>query len=332
MSDNYLAGKTVLVTGGTGTIGRALVQEIIRHQPRTVRVFSRDEFKQYHFSNYLNGIGNVRFLLGDIRDKSRLSLAMEDVDYVFNAAALKQIPSCEYNPFEAVKTNVIGTQNIIECAMEHNVEKVVLISTDKVVNPYNTMGSTKLVAEKLMATANRYKGAKRTIFTCVRFGNVLGSRGSVVPLLIDQLKCGKKLPLTHHDMTRFIMTVERAVFLVLQAVKRAQNGEIFILKMPVVRISDVFEVVNGEYAKLKGYQPCPVVEVGVRPGEKLYEELLSEHEIPFCCEEDDMFVIDEIRKDVEIDKSKYHSAFASPLNKDEILQMLLQLDESEEYH
>jgi FlaA1/EpsC-like NDP-sugar epimerase len=317
----------VLVTGGTGSIGRYLVREIRKHKPHAIRVFSRDEYKQFAFGNELDGTHNVRFLLGDIRDKSRLSLAMEDVDYVFNAAALKQIPSCEYNPFEAVKTNVIGTQNIIECAMEHNVEKVVLISTDKVVNPYNTMGTTKLLAEKLMATANRYKGSKRTVFSCVRFGNVLGSRGSVIPLLLEQLRSGKELTLTHKDMTRFIMTLERAVFLVLQAARRSRNGEIFILKMPVVRIADVFAVLNGEYARRKGYKPCPIKETGIRPGEKLHEELMSEHEVPFCREEEDMFVIDMDKKNMEIDKSKYHSAFAVPLDSQAILEMLLLIDE-----
>ena len=183
-----LKNKKFLVTGGTGSIGKALVKQILNFDPDSIRVLSRDEYSQYCFRRELDNNGKVRFLLGDIRDKERLRLAMDSVDYVFNAAALKQVPSCEFNPFEAVKTNVIGTQNIIEVAMETGVEKVILVSTDKVVNPINTMGTTKLLAEKLMRSANFYKGRRETVFSCVRFGNVLGTRGSVIPLFLSQLK------------------------------------------------------------------------------------------------------------------------------------------------
>lgn len=323
---SYLKGKTVLVTGGTGSIGKALVKEIIRCEPASIRVLSRDEYKQYCFRKEL-GVGSpVRFLLGDIRDRERLRLAMEEVDYVFNAAALKQVPSCEFNPFEAVKTNVLGTQLIIEVAMEKSVEKVILVSTDKVVNPINTMGTTKLLAEKLMRTANFYKGPRKTVFSCVRFGNVLGTRGSVIPLFLSQLKSGKPITLTDKRMTRFVMTLDRAVHLVLKAGEKASEGETFILKMPAIRIEDIVDVLNDSYAKQAGLAAVPVQELGIREGEKLHEDLLFSHEVQYAREEEEMLVVGYNKGQESVSREIYQSEHANYLQADSILKLLLEIE------
>ena len=322
---NYLREKTILVTGGTGSIGKALVKEILKHEPRAIRVLSRDEYKQYCFSRELGANSEVRFLLGDIRDKNRLRLAMDHVDYVFNAAALKQVPSCEFNPFEAVKTNVLGTQNLIDVAMEQGCEKVILVSTDKVVNPVNTMGTTKLLAEKLMRTANLYKGPRKTIFSCVRFGNVLGTRGSVIPLFLSQIEQSKELTLTHPAMTRFVMTLNKAILLVLRAGERALHGETFILKMPAIQVKDLVDTINGPYAKMHGLKDVGVREMGIREGEKLHEELLFDHEVYYCTEEEEMLVVGYNRGSATIDRSVYKSEFSAYLNPEEILDLLLKV-------
>ena len=323
---DYLKGKTVLVTGGTGSIGKALVKDIMQCEPASIRVLSRDEYKQYCFRRELDSNVLVRFLLGDIRDIERLKLAMEGVDYVFNAAALKQVPSCEFNPFEAVKTNVIGTQNIIESAMEKGVEKVILVSTDKVVNPINTMGTTKLLAEKLMRTANFYKGPRKTIFSCVRFGNVLGTRGSVIPLFLSQLRAGEPMTLTHKDMTRFVMSLKKAVHLVLKAGELSTEGETFILKMPAIRVLDLVETLNTSYAEQKQLEPVEIKMTGIREGEKLHEDLLFENEVSYCVEESDMLKVGYRRLETAIDRSVYKSEFANYLNSEQILDILLELE------
>jgi UDP-N-acetylglucosamine 4,6-dehydratase/5-epimerase len=323
---DYLKNKTILVTGGTGSIGKALVKEILKHDPNNIRVLSRDEYKQYCFAQELGHPLSVRFLLGDIRDKDRLKLAMENVDYVFNAAALKQVPSCEFNPFEAVKTNVIGTQNIIEVAMEMRVKKVILVSTDKVVNPVNTMGTTKLLAEKLMRTANLYKGNRDTIFSCVRFGNVMGTRGSAIPLFLKQLRNSREITLTHPDMTRFVMTLNKAVQLVLRAGQNTEHGETFILKMPAIRVRDLIDTLNNEYATLKNLPQVPVLDIGIREGEKLHEELLFDHEVPYCVAGEEMLIVGYSRMNTKIDRSVYQSQFSKYLTGDEILNVLLEIE------
>jgi len=323
MGSDFLKGKNILVTGGTGSIGGSLVRDILNQNPASVRVLSRDEYKQYKLAQSLGHNPRIRFLLGDIRDKERLTLAMESADYVFNAAALKQVPSCEDNPFEAVKTNVIGTQNVIEVAMKLNVEKVVLISTDKVVNPVNTMGTTKLLAEKLMRTAHRYKGSRRTVFSCVRFGNVLGTRGSVLPLFFEQLKQGNPLTLTHPDMTRFLMTMQRAVSLVLKGAELASRGEIFIMKMPSVRMGDLVSVINTEFARVRGLLSVPIDVVGVREGEKMHEELLFENERSMCHEMEDMLVVGFQQRPKQVPENVYKSDCVPLMNRAQILEMLL---------
>lgn len=322
----YLRNKTVLVTGGTGSIGKALVKQILKFNPDSIRVLSRDEYSQYCFRRELKNDSKVRFLLGDIRDKERLRLAMDSVDYVFNAAALKQVPSCEFNPFEAVKTNVIGTQNIIEVSMETGVEKVILVSTDKVVNPINTMGTTKLLAEKLMRSANFYKGPRETVFSCVRFGNVLGTRGSVIPLFLSQLRSSGPITLTHREMTRFVMTLPTAVHLVLKAGELAKDGETFILRMPAIRIKDLIEVMNSKYAETYGLKAVEIAETGIREGEKVHEDLLFSHEVNYASLNDEMIVVGFNRLGTEISQSLYRSEFAPYLNNDQIFELLQQIE------
>ncbi len=323
----FIQGKTILVTGGTGSIGRSLVREVLQHSPASVRILSRDEYKQYCLARDLND-PRVRFLLGDVRDKDRLSLAMEGADLVMNAAALKQVPHSESNPFEAIKTNVIGTQNIIELAMKSDVQKVVLISTDKVVNPVNTMGTTKLLAEKLMRTAHHWKGKRKTVFTCVRFGNVMGTRGSVLPLFLDQLRRGAPLTVTDPDMTRFIMTMERAVSLVLKAASMATRGEIYIFKMPALRMGDLAEVIAGPYAKMRNLPSSGMEIRGGREGEKMHEQLLFESEKQYCQELEDMLVVGLDKQKRDIAPEVYCSDAVKHLSREEILDLVLQVENS----
>jgi UDP-N-acetylglucosamine 4,6-dehydratase len=290
---NIFRSKNILVTGGTGSIGSEIVRKVLQCEPEVVRVLSNDENCLFNLEQELQGHSKLRFLVGDVRDKERLQRAVENIHFVFHAAALKHVPLCEYNPFEAVKTNVLGTQNVIEVAMEQEVEKLITVSTDKAVNPVNVMGATKLLAERLTISANYYKGERRTIFSCVRFGNVLDSRGSVVPSFREQIRNGGPVTLTDPDMTRFVMSIPKAVELVLEAAAMAQEGEIFIFKMPSLRIGDLAQAMIEELAPQYGYDPKSVkVEIrGKRAGEKIYEELLAPDEAMNASETEDMFII-----------------------------------------
>jgi FlaA1/EpsC-like NDP-sugar epimerase len=327
------SNKTILVTGGTGSIGSEIVRQLLYYNPKSIRIFSRDESKQFFMQQELYEYDNIRYLIGDVRDKQRLLYATEGVDYVFHAAALKHVPSCEYNPFEAVKTNVIGVQNVIEAALENEVQRVISISTDKVVNPMNTMGATKLLSEKLISAADYYKGAHKTIFSCVRFGNVMGSRGSVIPLFKEQIRSGTPITLTDRRMTRFMMSIPQAATLVLKAAKYARGGELFILKMPSLNILDLAEVLIEDYEKTYGVKfEQGIREIGIRPGEKLYEELMTLDESARALCNDEMFLIpssiNDKAKSYEYNgfvKAKYeeYSSLNSPkLNKKEILELL----------
>lgn len=323
--------KIVLVTGGTGSIGSEIVRNILKEEPQVVRIYSRDESKQFLMQQELKEFKNVRYLIGDIRDKERLSYAAENVDFIFNAAALKHVPSCEYNPMEAIKTNVLGVQNIIEVAIQHNVKKVIAISTDKVVNPMNTMGATKLLSEKLISAANQYKGSRDTIFSCVRFGNVMGSRGSVIPLFKQQIKEGKNITLTHKDMTRFMMSIPQAAELVLKAARISRGGEVFVLKMPTLKIIDlaVSLIKSYEFAVGSSFN-AGIVEIGIRPGEKLFEELMTADEAERAYQNDEMFIItspfdsslkayDGFKK---VEKKEYSTLNAPRLSIEEIIDLL----------
>ncbi|MBN1762912.1 MAG: polysaccharide biosynthesis protein [Methanomicrobia archaeon] len=284
--------KIILVTGGVGSIGSEIVRAVLRGHPEAVRVLDNNETGLFDLEQELQS-GKIRPFVGDIRDKERLERAIEDVDIIFHAAALKHVPLCEYNPFEAVKTNVIGTQNVIEAAMDAEVEKVITISTDKAVNPVNVMGATKLLAERLTVSANFYKGDRKTVFSCVRFGNVLDTRGSVIPLFKKQLQNGGPLTVTDPDMTRFIMSISKAVELVLKAAKMAQGDELFILKMPAVRIGDLAARMIEDLAPKYGKDPnkIEIKIIGRRYGEKMHEELMTENEALTAYEGDELFLL-----------------------------------------
>ncbi len=287
--------KTILITGGTGSIGEDLVLKLLSdYSPNVIRILSRDDTKQYYLSKKLkNYRKKLRFFIGDIRDKERLNRAIKDVDIVFHLAALKHVVACEYNPFEAIKTNIIGLQNLIEISIDYNIEKFVYTSTDKAASPSNTMGVTKLLGEKLVTAANFYKGKAKTIFYSVRFGNVLGSRGSLIPLIRDQIKNNIPITLTHIEMTRYIMSINRAIELILKTLEIAQGGEVFVLKMDVVKIIDLIKVLIENFAKKynKKEEKIQIKEIGMFAGEKLYEELFSIEESMRTYEIENMYII-----------------------------------------
>ena len=286
--------KRILVTGGTGSIGSELVRKLLQCKPAVVRVFSNDENAQFELEQeLLEHSERLRFLVGDVRDKERLKRAVENIDIVFHAAALKHVPLCEYNPFEAIKTNVFGTQNLLEVAIEENVGKVITISTDKAVNPANVMGATKLLAERLTIAANYYRGFRRTVFSCVRFGNVLASRGSVVQLFEKQIQNGGPVTLTDPHMVRFVMSINKAVELVLKTAQMAKGEEIFVFKMPALQIRHLAEVMVQKLAPKYGYEPkdIKIKVIGRRRGEKLYEELMTEDEAMYAYETENMLLV-----------------------------------------
>lgn len=274
---------TVLVAGGTGSFGRKFAEMLLRdHPPKKLIVFSRDELKQYEMRQRFAEYESIlRFFIGDVRDQERLRRAMHGVDIVIHAAAMKQIPSCEYNPFEAVLTNVMGTRNVIDAAIDCNVQRALLVSTDKAVNPINLYGATKLCAEKLFVNGNAYSGARGPRFSVVRYGNVVGSRGSVIPLFAQQRKNGY-LTLTDERMTRFWITLEQAVEFIARSIADLQGGEIFVPKLPSMRVIDLAKAIakNSE-----------IRIIGIRPGEKLHELLISDDEARYALEFNDRFVI-----------------------------------------
>lgn len=331
--------KKILVTGGTGCIGSEIVRSLLQYKPNVVRIFSNDEDSTFKMIQELGMRENLRFLIGDIRDKERLTLAMEDIDIVYHTAALKHVPLCEYNPFEAIKTNVLGTQNVIKSAFSNDVDRVINISTDKAVNPINTMGATKLLAEKLMIDANEGKGLKTTIFSSVRFGNVLFSRGSVIPLFEEQIKQKKPITITDQDMTRFVMSISNTIELVFKSTIMAKGGEIFILKMPVVKLENLVDMVIETYAKKYGYEKHEIKKkiVGTRPGEKMFEELMTEVEAEIAFETEEMLIIPPQLEvpNIEFEVSDYQNARYSklkrytsrdvkPLSKEEIKKLLFE--------
>lgn len=276
-----LDGKVILLTGGTGSFGRKFTEIVLKeHDVKALRIFSRDELKQLQMAQRFKN-DRMRFLLGDVRDKDRLYRAMNGVDLVIHAAALKQVPAAEYNPLEAVKTNILGASNVIDAAIDNGVKKVMFISTDKAVHPINLYGATKLVAEKLFVHANVYSGS-RVRFSCVRYGNVVGSRGSVIPLFLQQRDTGK-ITITDERMTRFWITLEGGVRFVITCVDRMVGGEVFVPKISSMRLSDIVQTIAPQAEKEI---------IGMRPGEKLHEELITREEAPRTKEFDSYYVIE----------------------------------------
>ena len=280
-----LNGKTILVTGGTGSFGNQFVTYVLEnYDPKKIIIYSRDEYKQFIMANKFKKYGDkLRFFIGDVRDKERLYRAFDGVDYVVHAAALKQVPACEYNPMEAVKTNIDGAMNIVDAALDCGVKRVVALSTDKAVNPINLYGGTKLVSDKLFIAANAYAGMKDVCFSIVRYGNVAGSRGSVIPFFRNIVaNGGKELPITDYRMTRFWISLDEGVQLVIKALSEAKGGETFISKIPSFKITDLAQAI------LPG---CEMPEVGIREGEKLHEIMVTREDSMMTYEYDKHFII-----------------------------------------
>lgn len=281
LNDFSLDGKTILITGGTGSFGKAFIKTILRdHNPHALRVYSRDELKQFHMRQEMED-PRLRFFIGDVRDKERLTKATRNADIIIHAAAMKQVPACEYNPFEAVKTNIIGATNVIEAALSNCVPYTIALSTDKAVNPVNLYGATKLCSDKIFVHANAYSGDRPSKFSLVRYGNVLGSRGSVIPVFERQRDQGF-VTITDTRMTRFWLTLQQAVELVLHGLENMQGGEIFIPKIPSMKITDLAEVIAPG---------CEKRTTGIRPGEKIHEVLINEDEGRRTVKLDDFFVV-----------------------------------------
>ena len=276
--------QTILITGGTGSFGKKFAEVIFRiNPPKKLIIFSRDELKQYEMRRFYSDIDDslIRYFIGDVRDRERLYRAFNGVDIIVHAAAMKQVPACEYNPFEAIQTNIMGTKNVVDAAIDRGVKKVIFISTDKAVNPINLYGATKLCAEKMVVQANSYSTARGTRFSVCRYGNVVGSRGSVVPLFMQQRKNGT-ITVTDSNMTRFWITLEQGAKFVIKCAEQMCGGEIMVPKIPSMNIMDLVQAIAPE---------CKVKSIGVRPGEKLHEVLISEDEVSHTVELEDMFVI-----------------------------------------
>ncbi len=337
--NKFIEGKKVLVTGACGTVGSKLVQLLLNGQYNPFEVIGLDNNESEIFfleQRYLED-HRAKFFLADIRDRDKISRKMKGIDIVFHAAALKHVILCERSPFEAVQTNIVGVQNIIWAACENDVEKVIFTSSDKAVNPTNVMGTSKLMGERIMTAANSNYRGQGPLFASTRFGNVLGSSGSVIPIFHKQIAKGGPVTLTHAEMTRFVMSIEEAVRLVIDSAGIAKGGGVFITKMPVIRIKDLAEVMIEELAPIYNHRPedIKLVEIGTKPGEKLYEELMSEEEMRRAVELKNYFVVlpafRGIYRDIKYDYDEivsedidnpYNSSNEKPLTKKELLVFL----------
>ncbi|MCP3028402.1 SDR family NAD(P)-dependent oxidoreductase [Halobacillus sp. A5] len=325
----YFKNKRILIIGGTGTIGKSIVRYVLNDDPAEVIIFSRDEYKQFQMQNEWDHHSDLTFMLGDVRDYERVAQAMNGVDYVFHLAAMKHVGSCEANPQEAILTNVKGTSHVINAALANNVKKVVFTSSDKAISPTNTYGATKLIAERLMTSAELRKGKAETTFASVRFGNVIGSRGSVIPLFKKQIIEQQRINVTDAKMTRFMMTLTQATELTIKALKEARGGEVFILKMPVILLGDLVSLIIEEtcHSCQINKKNVYVREVGLRPGEKLYEELMTFDESLSAWELPDMYVLPGKKESfyqnaAPAQHKTYSSIDQSPISYEEIKQLL----------
>lgn len=306
-------GKKILIAGGTGSIGVGLIKQLLKYKPSAIRIFTNDENSVFELRRTVGDNPVFTFLMGDVRDRERLNLAIRNIDIVFHAAAMKHIDICEQNPFDAVKTNVIGTSNILEASLLENISKFILISTDKATNPTSTLGASKLLAERLTLNASSYRGSGKTIFSIVRFGNVIGSRGSVFQIFLHQIR--KKNPITVTDarMTRFIMSISDAASMILKVTQIAKDGEIFILKMPSVRIEDLakgmIRVCSARFGIDKNRIPIKISKS--REREKFHEFLITHEEVPFCHDMGNMYKISKERSS-KIVQYTYFSSETAP--------------------
>ena len=326
---SVLDNKNILITGGTGSFGHQMIIELMKYKPKLIRIFSRDEDKQHSLRQELlesSILEKIQFVIGDVRDYDRMYSVTKDMDIIFHAAALKQVPSVEAHPYEAVKTNIVGAYNVVTAAVARKVSKVIAVSTDKAVKPVNAMGMTKALQEKLILSDEITKD--KTTFCCVRYGNVLGSRGSVIPLWDKRLEQNKPLPITHPDMTRFVLTLSQAIDLVFYSLKNGKGGEIFVKKAPATKMVTLARA----YAELKtGKKNYPLEYIGIRAGEKIDEVLVSEEEMRRVSEKKDHFVI---KRESLIDKNylkkstkltEYGSGTITPLNIEELKSLMKKL-------
>ena len=319
-------GKKILITGGTGSLGQALTKKLLKKNVNTVRIFSRNENKQVTMESEIPD-DRLRYFIGDVRDLPRLVKAMEDVDIVFHAAALKHVPIIEYNPFEAIKTNILGSQNVIDACLYENVETAVCVGTDKAVSPLNTYGATKLLMEKLFVTANNHTDRKRhrTKFVAIRYGNVLGSSGSVVPTLVKQIESGKNITITDPNMTRFNITMNQALNFIIRSLKKGNGGEVFIPKLKAYSLGILKEAILEVLEK-----DVKTELISVRPGEKYHESLISSEEIRNTFEDKDDYVIleDSLQNNIKTKKStltnQYSSDVVECLTKKELKKILIE--------
>ena len=320
--------KKILITGGTGSIGLGLVKQLMKYEPNTIRILSNDENSIYEMKRMFPKNPILTFMVGDVRDRSRLDLAIKNVDIVFHAAAMKHVDICEQNPFDAVKTNVVGTSNILEASIIENVSKFVFISTDKATNPTSTLGASKLLAERLTLDASSYRGKGKTIFSIVRFGNVIGSRGSVFQIFLEQIRKGKPLTVTDSRMTRFIMSIPEATNLILEVTNIAKNREVFILKMPTVRIIDLARsmVRICKTEVLHSKNPPPMKISKLREGERFHEFLITHDEIPFCHDMGKMYKITkEIVSGKKLNEMNFSSQTSPKLSQERLDKIICEL-------
>ncbi len=336
--NNILDDKILLITGGTGSFGQTVLEKFINTSIKEIRIFSRDEKKQddirhYYQLKYPNSCHKIRFYIGDVRDISSIKQAAKDVDFIFHAAALKQVPSCEFFPIEAVKTNILGTENVLTAAIELGIKKIICLSTDKAAYPVNAMGISKAMMEKVIVAKSRFVDSSKTTICCTRYGNVLCSRGSVVPLWIDQIMSGKDLSITNPQMTRFIMSLDEAVDLVLYAFEKGQNGDILVQKAPACTIETLALAVQKIFPS-----NSKINEIGIRHGEKMYEALLTKEEAGKAIDMGDFYRVPSDNRNLNyevylkegsslIDRAtEFNSMNTKILNVDEVKNKLIELD------
>ena len=321
-----LKGKNILITGGTGSIGIGLAKQLVKYNPKEIRIFSNDENSIFEAKENL-GVNRIyKFMIGDVRDKDRLNLAIRNVDIVFHAAAMKHIEICEDNPFDAVKTNVIGTSNILESSIIEGIEKFVFISTDKATNPTSTLGGSKLLAERLTLDAGTYVRKDKTKFAIVRFGNVLGSRGSVFPIFQNQLKMQKPLTVTDKSMTRFIMSISDAASMILEVTKILKDGEIYILKMPSIRIEDLAKGMLHVYGlRFPDYRNTSSLKITKPRGERFHELLITKEEMPYCHDIGNMYKISKTENKKQLPYKEFSSETASRISQSKLHKTINEL-------
>ncbi len=319
-------GKNILITGGTGSIGMGLAKQLAKYNPKEIRIFSNDENSIFEAKENLGANHIYKFMVGDVRDKDRLNLAIRNVDIVFHTAAMKHITICEDNPFDAVKTNVVGTSNILEASIIEEVEKFVFISTDKATNPTSTLGGSKLLAERLTLDAGTYAGKGKTKFAIVRFGNVLGSRGSVFQIFQNQIKMKKPLTVTDKRMTRFIMSISEAASMILKVTKILKDGEIYILKMPSIRIEDLAKGMLHVYgSRFPDYRNTSSLKITKPRGERFHELLITNEEMPFCHDIGDMYKISKTENKKRLLRKEFSSETASRISQSKLHKTINEL-------